>query len=64
MSPREFKAGASGQSITVLGPFSPAVSGLIVIHFLNLGEEKEFDKMYHDRLMGNFCTIGCFSLIL
>jgi len=64
MSPEEFQAGASGQSITVLGPFSPDISGLTAIHFPNLGQEKAFDKMYHDSLMDNFCTMGIFSLIL
>lgn len=29
-----------------------------MIHFVNLGREKAFDKMYHDSSMGNFCTIN------
>lgn len=32
--------------------------------FLSLGQEKAFDKMYHDSLVGNLCPIGCFSLVL
>lgn len=50
--------------MTVLEPFICDISGLIVIPFLSLGQEKAFDKMYHDSLVGNLCPIGCFSLVL
>lgn len=35
-----------------------------MIPFPSLGQEKAFDKMHHDNLVGNLCSIGCFSLVL